>query len=48
MQKKFFLWAKENHTTKMRQSICQKQEEQPAIALGNDMGNMLEQKDWKV
>lgn len=25
----------------MRQSICQKQEEQPAIALGNDMGKFV-------
>lgn len=25
----------------MRQSICQKQEEQPAIALGNDMGKLV-------
>ena len=26
----------------MRQSICQKQEELPAIALGNDMGKLVQ------
>lgn len=32
----------------MRQSICQKQEELPAIALGNDMGKLVqEEKGWK-